>query len=70
MENLIALFQSIEAAKVISPEIDYSEYVPLNLSVTNPELSQHKLETAQDYEIFIQNHLDKNQSKICRRRKY
>lgn len=65
MENLIALFQSIEAAKVISPEIDYSEYVPLNLSVTNPELSQHKLETAQDYEIFIQNHLDKNQSKIA-----
>ena len=45
MENLIALFQSIEAAKVISPEIDYSEYVPLNLSVTNRELSfQHKLE--------------------------
>ena len=65
MENLIALFQSIEAAKVISPEIDYSEYVPLNLSVSNRELSQHKLETAQDYEIFIQNHLDKNQGKIA-----
>ena len=65
MENLIALFQSIEAAKVISPEIDYSEYVRLNLSVTNPELNQHKLETAQDYEIFIQNHLDKNQAKIA-----
>ena len=65
MENLIALFKSIEAAKVISPEIDYSEYVRLNLSVTNPELNQHKLETAQDYEIFIQNHLDKNQGKIA-----
>jgi murein DD-endopeptidase MepM/ murein hydrolase activator NlpD len=65
MENLIALFKSIEAAKVISPEIDYSEYVPLNLSVSNPDSNQHKLETAQDYEIFIQNHLDKNQGKIA-----
>ncbi len=65
MKNLITLFKSIEAAKVIAPEIDYSKYVPLNLSVTNPELSQHKLETAQDYEIFIQNHLDKNQGKIA-----
>lgn len=65
MENLIALFKSIEAAKVISPKIDYSDYVPLNLSVTNSELTQHKLETAQDYEIFIQNYLDKNQGKIA-----
>ena len=65
MENIIALFKSIEAAKIIAPEIDYSEYVPLNLSITNLELKHHKLETAQDYEIFIQNHLDKNQGKIA-----
>ena len=65
MENIIALFKSIEAAKVIAPEIDYSEYVSLNLSITNSELKHHKLETAQDYEIFIQNHLDKNQDKIA-----
>ena len=65
MENLIALFKSIEAAKVISPEIDYSKYVPLNLSVTNYELSQYKLQTAKDYEIFIQNHLDKNHGRIA-----
>ena len=65
MKNLITLFKSIEAAKVIAPEIDYSKYVPLNLSVTNPELSQHRLETAQDYEIFIQKHLDKNHGKIA-----
>ena len=36
MENLITLFKFIEAAKVILPGIDYSDYVPLNLSVTNP----------------------------------
>ena len=56
MENLIALFKSIEAAKVIAPEINYYDYVPLDLSISNPELLQQKLQTAKDYEIFIQNH--------------
>ena len=65
MKNLIALFKSIEAAKVISPEIDYSKYVPLNLSVTNSELSQYKLKTAKDYEKFIQNYLNKSKAKIA-----
>ncbi len=65
MENIIAVFKSIEAAKVISPKIDYSEYVSLNLSVTNSDLSQCKLETAQDYALFIQNYLDKNGGRIA-----
>lgn len=58
------LFKKIQAAKVISSEIEYSEYVPLNLSVTNTDLQNHKLETAQDYEIFIQNCLDAAHGKI------
>ena len=57
-------FKNIEAAKVISPEIGYSEYVALDLSVTNTDLQNHKLETAQDYEVFIQNQLDKKDGKI------
>lgn len=57
-------FKNIQAAKVISPEIDYSEYVALNLLVTNTELQNHILETAQDYEVFIQNQLDINDGKI------
>ena len=57
-------FKNIEAAKVISPEIDYSEYVALDLSVTNSELQNHTLETAKDYEVFIQNQLDTNHGKI------
>jgi murein DD-endopeptidase MepM/ murein hydrolase activator NlpD len=57
-------FKNIEAAKVISPEIDYSEYVALDLSVTNSELQNLTLETAQDYEVFIQNQLDLNDGKI------
>lgn len=57
-------FKNIQAAKVISPEIEYSEYVALDLSVTNSELQNHTLETAQDYEVFIQNQLDKKNGKI------
>jgi murein DD-endopeptidase MepM/ murein hydrolase activator NlpD len=57
-------FKNIEAAKVISPEIDYSEYVALDLSITNTDLQNHTLETAQDYEVFIQNQLDKKDGKI------
>ena len=57
-------FKNIEAAKVISPEIEYTEYVALDLSVTNSELQNHTLETAKDYEVFIQIQLDTNHGKI------
>jgi len=65
MTKTLQIFRSIEAAKVIAPEINYNDYIPLDLSVSNLELQNHKLETAEDYEIFIQNHLDKNQGKIA-----
>jgi murein DD-endopeptidase MepM/ murein hydrolase activator NlpD len=57
-------FKNIQAAKVILPEIAYSDYVALDLSITNSDLQNHKLETAQDYEVFIQQQLDKNGGKI------
>ena len=65
MSKILEIFRSIEAAKVIAPEIDYAEYIPLNLSVSNTEFQQHKLETTSDYEVLIQNHLDKNHGKIA-----
>jgi murein DD-endopeptidase MepM/ murein hydrolase activator NlpD len=65
MKKLVELLRSCETAKVIAPEIEYSEYVALDLSVSNEELHHHTLKTAHDYEIFIQNHLDKNQAKIA-----
>lgn len=61
-EKLIATFEPI---KVISKEIDYSDYVALDLSENNKELLNHKLETAQDYEKYIQNYLDKSNAKIA-----
>lgn len=65
MKNFIELLHSYEAAKVIASEIDYSKYVALDLSVSNEELQHHSLNTAQDYEVFIQHHLNKNLAKIA-----
>jgi len=65
MENIKAFFNQLNCAKVISNEIDYSKYVALDLSSNNSELGKHKLETAQDYEKFIQNHLDTNNAQIA-----
>ena len=65
MEKIISILHSLEAAKVIEPKIEYNEYAPLNLSVTNTELDRNKLETTKDYEVFIQNHLDQNNAKIA-----
>ena len=62
----IAIFlEALECAKVISKEIDYSDYIELDLSESNSSLKTLSQETAADYEIFIQNHLDNNQAKIA-----
>jgi murein DD-endopeptidase MepM/ murein hydrolase activator NlpD len=65
MINFIEVLRSLEAAKVIASEIDYSKYVGLDLSVSNTDLQNTTLATAKDYEIFIQNHLGKNNAKIA-----
>ena len=63
MTAIIELLSLCEASKVIAPHISYSEYVPLDLSISNREI--HELETAKDYEVFIQKHLDDNKGKIA-----
>ena len=65
MQNLLELFSKIQASKVISKHIDYCDYVALDLSADNIDLEDYTLETAKDYEIYIQNHLDKNKAKMA-----
>jgi murein DD-endopeptidase MepM/ murein hydrolase activator NlpD len=65
MQNFVDFLSHLESAKVIEPSIAYCDYIALNLSVSNIELNNYKLETAADYEVFIQNHLDKNNAKIA-----
>lgn len=65
MKDIIKILSEIESAKVISATIDYADYVPLDLSVTNINLSNQKLETAKDYEHYIQEYLDNHRAKIA-----
>ncbi|MEC4003141.1 peptidoglycan DD-metalloendopeptidase family protein [Flavobacterium sp. SUN052] len=58
-------FHDFSPIKVIAKEIDYSNYIAIDLSENNKELLNHKLETAHDYEIYIQDYLDKNNAKIA-----
>ena len=63
MKTLIELLSHCEASKVIAPTIWYSEYVPLDLSISNSTI--HHLATTEDYGVFIQKHLDANNGKIA-----
>ncbi|GAA4050146.1 peptidoglycan DD-metalloendopeptidase family protein [Flavobacterium chungnamense] len=65
MQNFVDFLLHLESEKVIEPSITYYDYVALDLSISNTELNNHKLETAYDYEVFIQNHLDKNNARIA-----
>ena len=65
MKNLLEILRSIKSAKVISNDIDYADYVPLDLSVGNAILTIQKLETAKDYEYYIQKYLEKHQAKVA-----
>lgn len=65
MQNFIDFLSKLDASKVIEPNIDYCDYVALDLSITNNELNNHKLESASDYEVFIENHLSLNKAKIA-----
>lgn len=65
MKNIQSFFNQIEAAKVIAMEIPYAEYVALDLSINNKYLKSHNLNSASDYENFIQNYLQENKAKIA-----
>ena len=65
MQKFKEIVASINGAKVIEPSINYSEYIPLDLSVFNENLKNYKLENASDYELFIQSQLDEKQAKVA-----
>lgn len=65
MKNITDIFKNIQAVKVISRDIDYTDYIALDLSVTNENLANQKLTTAVAYEEYIQNYLENNKAKIA-----
>ena len=65
MKSLLDILRQTESAKVIANDIDYADYVALDLSVTNDNLATQKLAIAKDYEKYIQDYLNRNKAKIA-----
>lgn len=65
MNDLETTLKNIQNVKVIDDAIDYQYYFPLDLSVSNNELSKHNLSTADDFEKYIENHLALNKAKVA-----
>ena len=65
MKSLVTVLQEIENVRVIDAEIKYDAYIPIDLSVTNEELSKFKIEKSSDFEVYIENYLDKNDAKVA-----
>ena len=65
MPTLETFFLNLANIKVIDDSIPYAEYTPIDLSVSNSELSKIDLKNANDFEIFIENYLHKNKAKVA-----
>jgi murein DD-endopeptidase MepM/ murein hydrolase activator NlpD len=60
MLPLETLFLDLRDIKVIDSSIPYSQYAPLDLSVSNVALSQLNITNASNFETFIESHLNNN----------
>ena len=65
MPTLENLFLQLENIKVIDDSIPYSKYIPLDLSISNMELSEIDISDSKAFEIFIEKHLQKNNAKVA-----
>jgi murein DD-endopeptidase MepM/ murein hydrolase activator NlpD len=65
MKPLASILKALPPTKVIDSSIDFSQYIPLDLSVTNQELMQRKPENATDFEHFISSYLEKNNAEVA-----
>jgi murein DD-endopeptidase MepM/ murein hydrolase activator NlpD len=65
MTTLENLFSQLKNIKVIEDSIPYAQYVPIDLSISNLDLSKMDLENAVDFEAYIENILQKNKAKVA-----
>ncbi len=62
MKPLASILKALPPTTVIDSNIDFSKYIPLDLSVTNKELVASKPENAAQFEQFISDKQKKNDS--------
>ena len=65
MNKTIALLENIKDVKVVDSFIDYSDYVAIDLSESNEELSKLNITDALAFENYIENYLSKNNAKVA-----
>jgi murein DD-endopeptidase MepM/ murein hydrolase activator NlpD len=61
IENIL---KNIKNVKVITNSIAYSDYFPLDLSISNAELSKISINNTIDFENYIEDYLKKNNAKV------
>ncbi len=65
MTALETILKDIQNVKVIDKSIDYDQYIPLDLSIQNENFTKQTIETANDFEKYIENYLDENNAKVA-----
>ena len=65
MPTLENLFSKLESIKVIDDSIPYSKYTPIDLSISNVDLSKIDMGNANDFETYVENILQKNNAKVA-----
>lgn len=65
MPTLESIFRQLENVKVIDDAIPYSKYSPIDLSISNTDLSKINLSDSKVFETFIENHLQINNAKVA-----
>jgi len=65
MPTLENLFSKLESIKVIDDSIPYSKYTPIDLSISNVDLSKIDMGNTNDFETYVENILQKNNAKVA-----
>lgn len=65
MPSLENLFTDLRNINVIDNTIPYSQYIPLDLSEDNLELSQLNISDATEFETYIESFLEKNKGLVA-----
>lgn len=65
MTVLETILQNIKNVKVIDEKINYDQYIPLDLSLTNKTISTQNIDNAIDFEHYIEHYLAENNAKVA-----
>lgn len=65
MKVLETILRNLQNVKVIDESIDYSQYIPLDLSITNDVLAKEEIADSSHFEKYIENYLAKNNAKVA-----